>query len=176
MRTEEARKAIAAWVTQQISAGFRLDVEELNEGRGAHRRSRPGRLHPAYDATRAPEVPPAVVRTRQVPAGERTAVIFTWKVESGAPPYFIIDIPTYWPRRIAAPGWVIVADRPVVDVLAWDAQRRPATIKTVSLHSFFDSSIHGWRSWASNVEYDIDWSDPEVPALRDPAPEPAARP
>ncbi|MFF4550805.1 hypothetical protein [Streptomyces sp. NPDC001435] len=61
----------------------------------------------------------------------------------------------------------------MVDVLAWDTQRRPIKIKSVSLYSFFDSSIHGWRSWANNVEYDVDWSDPERPVLRHPAPEPA---
>lgn len=36
-----------------------------------------------------------------------------------------------------------------------------------SLYSYFDSTIHGWRSWADNVAYDVDWSDPERPALRD---------
>ncbi|RLU82532.1 hypothetical protein CTZ27_29840 [Streptomyces griseocarneus] len=166
VKTAEARDAIAAWVTQQIRAGFRRDVEEMDLRRAERRRSRPG-LHPAYDPARAPEVPPAVVRTRQVPAGQRTGVIFTWKVESDSPPSAsMIDIPTYWPRRIAAPGWALVADRPVIDVLGWDALRRPATITSVSVHSYFDASIHGWRSWADNVEYTIDWTDPDHPALR----------
>ncbi|MGW0844238.1 hypothetical protein ACWD26_29685 [Streptomyces sp. NPDC002787] len=167
MRTAEARDTIAKWVTQQIGAGFRRDVEELDVGRAEHRRSQQG-LHPAYDAARAPEVPPTVVRTRQVPAGQQAGVVFTWKVESDSPPYFIVDIPTYWPRRIAAPGWALIADHPVIDVLAWDSLRRPARIKSVRLHSYFDSSIHGWRSWADNVEYDIDWNDPERPVLRVP--------
>jgi hypothetical protein len=163
---------------KEVGDGFRRTVEESAISRAAGRGSR-GQLHPAYDAARAPEVPSTVVRMRQVPAGGHTGVIFTWKVESGHPPYFLIGVPTYWPRRIAAPGWAIVADHPVVDVLAWDAQRRPAKIKSVNLSSFFDSSIHGWRSWADNVEYDVDWSDPERPVLRDPAlepTEPAARP
>lgn len=166
MRTAEARAAIAAWVTREISGGFRRTVEESATSRVTRRKSQE-RLHPAYNAAQAPEVPPTVVRMRQVPAGERTGVIFTWKVESNSQPYFMIDVPTYWPRRIAAPGWAFVADCPVVDVLAWDAQRRPVEIKSFSLYSFFDSTIHGWRSWADNVEYGVDWSDPERPVLRD---------
>ncbi|MFF5019545.1 hypothetical protein [Streptomyces sp. NPDC001165] len=175
MRTAEARSSIATWVTKEVNNGFHRAVEESATSRAARRRSREG-LHPAHDAARAPEVPPTLVRMRQVPTGERTGVIFTWKVESNDPPCFIIDVPTYWPRRIAAPGWALVADRPVIDVLAWDAQRRPTAIKSVSLYSFFDSSIHGWRSWADNVEYDVDWSDSERPVLRAPALELADRP
>ncbi|KUN53992.1 hypothetical protein AQJ46_50145 [Streptomyces canus] len=173
VRTAEARAAIATWVTKEVTDGFRHTVEESDTSRASRRRSQE-RLHPAYNEARAPEVPPTVVRMRQVPAGARTGVIFTWKVESDRPPYFIIDVPTYWPRRIAAPGWALVADSPVVDVLSWDAQRRPVKIKSVSLYFFFDASIHGWRSWADNVAYDVDWSDPERPALRDPALESAA--
>lgn len=164
MRTSEARDAIAAWVTEQISAGFRCDIEELNDGSTERRRRQPG-LHPAYDSSRAPEVPPTVVQTQQVPAGERAGVVFTWKVESDSPPYFMVDIPTYWPRRIAAPGWALIAGRPVIDVLAWDSLQRPARVQSVRLHSYFDASIHGWRSWAENVEYSIDWKDPERPVL-----------
>ncbi|WP_192583540.1 hypothetical protein [Streptomyces albicerus] len=62
----------------------------------------------------------------------------------------------------------------MADVLAWDDQQRPTRIKSVSPYSFFDSSIHGWRSWADKVEYDIDWRVPERPLLREPAPEAAA--
>lgn len=174
VRTAEARAAIATWVTREISAGFRRTVEESDTSRATRSRSQE-RLHPAYNEARAPEVPLTVVRMRQVPTGERTSVIFTWKVESDSQPVFIMKVPTYWPRRIAAPGWALVADCPVVDVLAWDAQRRPSKIKSVSLDSYFDSTIHGWRSWADNVEYDVDWSEPERPALRDPALDPAER-
>ncbi len=166
MKTTEARDLIAEWLTARISEGFEHWVNESPTARAARRYQRPAQCHPAHDPTKAPRVPKALVDTRQVPPGNRTSVIFTWKVETDEPPYFIADVPTYWPRRIVAPGWAMVAGRPVIDVLEWDELRRPLRIKTVKLWSHFDPTIHGWRSWADNVEADVDWSSPDQPVLR----------
>lgn len=165
MKTAEARDVIAEWVTAQVRDGFEHWASKSPTARAARRYARPAPSNPAHDPTQVPPVPKAVVDTRQVPPGSRTSVIFTWKVEFGGPPYFIANIPTYWPRRIVAPGWALVGGRPVIDVLGWDELRRPTRIKTLSLWSHFDSTIHGWRSSARNVEADVDWTDPDRPVL-----------
>lgn len=172
VRVSEARVAIAELITAQILEGFRRDRDELAEHDEPGRRARSTAA--AHDPSRVPAVPTATVVTRQVGPGQSTGVVFTWKVEYGDAPYFVMDVATTWPRRIAAPGWAVLAGRPVVDVLDWDQQRRPVRIKSCRLESFFDASLHGWRSWAVNAEFTVDWSDPDRPVLH-PEPAPVGR-
>lgn len=163
MRATEARAAIADLITAQIQEGFRRDWQERGEDYVPGRRTRTA--VPAHGPSRVPEVPRAQVVTRQVNLGQSIGVVFTWKVECGGAPYFAMDVPAAWPSSVAAPGWAVLAGRPVVDVLEWDRDSRPVRIQSVRLESFFDFSLHGWRSWAVNASFAVDWSDLDLPML-----------
>ncbi|MEV3858117.1 hypothetical protein AB0J38_27775 [Streptomyces sp. NPDC050095] len=130
-----------------------------------------GRDPAGGEAARVPAVAQAVVdlRTGEVPRAD-----VDFKVEYGLPPYLPMRVGPRWGPEIAAHGWAVIADHPVLDVITWQSMpeggRRPARILAVHVAGGFDPDLHGWRAHSCALVYDVDWSEVTAPRLR-----PAAR-
>ncbi|WP_406085893.1 hypothetical protein [Kitasatospora purpeofusca] len=88
-----------------------------------------GSALPAHNPSVVPRVPTTLVTTD--PALTTPGVIFTWKSEQQDPPYFRINTAPARTTRIAHRGHAVVAGSPVIAVLEWNTDQRPALIQTV---------------------------------------------
>lgn len=161
MRIAEARFAIAEAVSRTVEAGFTADHARLAYGsRRVARSFGTGSSAVGRDASQVPEVPPTIVEKHLVEPGERVLASFSYKVEYGHPPRFTMYVPKDWARRVARPGWAVIAGRPVLDILESDQKLRPVRVRTTVIWAHFDGSMHGWRAYADNVTCRVDWADP----------------
>lgn len=159
MQVVEAREAVSQAVTAQVAAAFAISVDNTDRQRKRYG-SYAERL---FGPGTAPPVLAVVVETRY--RGGDASVIFTWKVRQDPHPYFIMNVPTHWPQRIARPGWAVLDSLPVLDVLDWDESRRPTRVHTATIYGHWDTQW-GWRAGAVDAVREVDWSDPENPVLR----------
>ncbi|MFK0154277.1 hypothetical protein ACIQVK_19655 [Streptomyces sp. NPDC090493] len=164
MRVAEAREAVSRAVTAQVEAAFAVSADTARRARerygpDAHKLVGPGTV---------PPVPATVVDTRYHRAA--ASVIFRWEVRQDPYPYFIMVVPTYWPQRIARPGWALFGNVPVLDVLDWDESRRPVRVHTATIYGHW-STQWGWQAGAVDARREVDWTDPASPALRQWLPE-----
>ena len=146
MRMDEARALIGAAISAAIVRDFM---------RAHHRHERTGYVpgppsirtgdHAAgHDASQVPAVPPTQLHIDRDSADP--GVIFTWKVESGQPPYTIVRVSPHWLRDVVRPGYAVIDGHPVLQILARDQQSRPVQILTVVVGGEYDPYNHGWRA------------------------------
>ncbi|WP_455361240.1 hypothetical protein [Streptomyces sp. SYSU K21746] len=160
MRVVDAREAVSQGVTAQVQAALANGVHTAQQRR---ERYGPSYGEKVFGPCVAPPVPAVVVDTRY---GEGDAsVIFTWKARQDPYPFFIMNVPTYWPQRIVRPGWAVLDTLPVLDVLDWDGARRPIRVHTATVYGHWDTQW-GWRAGAVDAVREVDWSDPDNPVLR----------
>jgi hypothetical protein len=101
VRMSEARAAIERCITVSIEDAFGRDHASRT---GCRVFPTPamcfGSYAPGHDAGRVPPVPTARLHLRR--DSDSPGVVFTWKVESGEPPYPILVVPRRWLTRIIA--------------------------------------------------------------------------
>jgi len=174
MKMAEARAAIGDAVSAAITASFRRDLQEsLDVG---HAPGRPsvmcGDYAPGHDASRVPPVPRAMLRIDH--GATRPDVTFTWKTESGDPPWLLIDVPPRWLRDVVWPGYAVLDGHPVLAILGRDADGRPSQVAAVFVTGHFDASMHGWRAFGHAGLCTVAWSSDGAPALSAGSGDPAA--
>lgn len=92
-------------------------------------------------------------------------MLFTWKVESGDPPWLIIDVPPHWLRDVIRPGYAVLGGRPVLAILEYNADGRPSQVAAVSVGGHYDASMHGWRAFGHAGLYAVTWASDGTPSL-----------
>ncbi|MFD4413554.1 hypothetical protein [Streptomyces sp. NPDC058476] len=161
MQVAEARDAISEAVTAQVAAAFSLSADIARHQR--ERYPQQAYAERLFGPGTAPPVPAVLVDTRYR-RGD-ASIIFTWKVRQDPHPYFIMNVSTYWPQRIARAGWTVLDLLPVLDVLDWDESRRPTRVHTATIYGHWDTQW-GWRAGAVDAVREVDWSAPGNPILR----------
>ncbi|MFE3504609.1 hypothetical protein ACFXPX_32755 [Kitasatospora sp. NPDC059146] len=166
MTAGQARQAIGEAVTARITRLFEACLAGMREDGLVEVYAKSWRRSalPGHDPSAVPPVPTALVVTGK--AWSEPGVIFTWKSESGDPPYFQMDTPAGWMTQVVHAGHAVIDGLPVTAVLERDDQRRPSKVLTVALTGYFDVSIHGWRAWARDSVREVDWADPDQPTFR----------
>ena len=161
VRIADARAHIGSCVSAIIEAAFQRQAADARRGKYTYI-PWPGSDNPGHDPLHAPPVPPTVVDTGPSFTGD-SASIFTWKVETGEPPYMSLLVGPTWRSRVARPGFAVLGGFPVLEILATSPEvgGRPIRVKAVSLYAYFDPHIHGWRAWSRDVTCAVDWSGAE---------------
>jgi hypothetical protein len=158
MRMDEARALIGATISAAIVRDFMREHRE-------HQRvgdvpcpptMRMGEHAAGHDASRVPAVPLTQLRIDRDSADP--GVVFTWKVESGQPPYAMVRVPPHWLRDVVRPGYAVIDAHPVLQILAYDRQGRPAQILTVVVGGGYDPHNHGWRAHGAAVRRGVTWA------------------
>jgi hypothetical protein len=116
-----------------------------------------------HDASQVPAVSPAELRIDR--DSSDPGVVFTWKVESGHPPYAILRVPPHWPRDLVRPGVAVLAGYPVVSILDRDPAGRPARILAMVVGGRYDAHTHGWRADGRTFEKTVTWTADGMPVV-----------
>ncbi|QFQ96061.1 hypothetical protein F9278_07515 [Streptomyces phaeolivaceus] len=160
MQVKEARELIGQVVTARIECGFARLHQEHEFAR--HPRPvpafRPGDHAPGHDSSRVPAVPLAEVATTVT--DDQPKVFLSFRMEYGGRPYRDMCVRRSWLHQVVRPGWAVMDDRVVVDVLEWatgPTGRRPSKVASCWIWTDFDEGPHGWRAWGDMREYDVDW-------------------
>ncbi|MEV4123988.1 hypothetical protein [Nocardia sp. NPDC049707] len=64
-----------------------------------------------------------------------------------------------WLTHVVRPGFALLGDYPVLDIVETNDDGLPSRIKAVELSGFFDGSMHGWRAWGTDIECAVTWDD-----------------
>jgi hypothetical protein len=123
-----------------IARAFALDHDEL-DGYPDPPGMRLCEHATAYDPTRIPDVPPAEIRVdRDSP---HPGSILGWKVEYNEPRCLILGEPTRWLRDVVRPGYAVLDERPVIQILERDDTGSPTRILTTAVSGLYDTLLHG---------------------------------
>lgn len=160
---QEAREAISEAISAAIVASFQRDLQFwASHGRVPGPPSvADGEYAPGHDASRVPPVP--ATRLDIDRDGESPYVVFTWKAESGDPPYASIGVPHGWLRDVVRPGYAVIDDCPVLQVLSHGDDGRPSKVLAAAVGGSYDESMHGWRAHGFTVTRDLDWAPDGIP-------------
>lgn len=158
MRMDEARAAIASTVAAAITDAFTRAHDPHSGYRLPQPSVRVGTHAPGHDATTVPPVPPVQLRLDH--DSTSPGVAFTWKVESGEPPYLILRVPPHWLRDVVRPGHVVLDGHPVLAILDRDGAGRPAQVLAVAVGGGYDTMMHGWRAHGTALPRAVTW-DPD---------------
>jgi hypothetical protein len=157
MQMAEARAVIGDAVSAAIAESFARDLQERDDCAPSLPRFAGGEFAPGHDASRVPPVPRAQLRIDR--DSSTPGVIFTWKVESGDPPYVIADVPPHWLRDVVRPGYAVIDRHMVLQVLSRDNEGRPSQVLAMVVGGHFDAAMHGWRADGAAVACDVEWAD-----------------
>ncbi|MEU6352075.1 hypothetical protein ABZ896_22525 [Streptomyces sp. NPDC047072] len=85
---------------------------------------------------------------------------FTHTTAEPGPAALTLNITTGWGRKVAAPGWAVLARRPVLDILRTDGQGRPDVLRILDLDATSRSSATNpvWHLGAYCPIVNVDWS------------------
>jgi hypothetical protein len=50
---------------------------------------------------------------------------------------------------VVRPGYAVLDERPVIQILERDDTGRPTRILTTAVSGLYDTMLHGWRAWGS---------------------------
>jgi hypothetical protein len=166
---DEARSLISTAISTAITRTFQRDhaqFEELDYVPGPPAQ-RVGDDAAGHDASRVPPVPATMLRICR--DSEDPDVAFTWKVESGQPPYAIIHVAPSWLREVARPGYAVLDGYPVLQILRRDQEGRPTLVLAMAVGGSYDAAIHGWRAHGLPVQKTVAWTTDGTPQLTIPA-------
>ena len=156
MRMDEARTAIATTVAAAITDVFTRAHQAQPVGYTLRAPAvRVGTHAAGHDASAVPEVPPAQVRIDR--DSDSPGVVFTWKVESGEPPYLILRVPPHWLRDVVRPGHAVLDGHPVLAILDRDSAGRPLQVLAVAVGGSYDTVMHGWRAHGAALPRTVTW-------------------
>lgn len=157
VKIADARRQIGEHVSAVIVDAFTRQVEAASKD-GHVYRPWPHSTNPGHDPLHVPPVPLTIVDSRPSYTGEASS-IFTWKAEHGEAPYLIYHVTPRWLTKVVRPGYALLGGYPVLDIVAETDDGLPAGIKAMELYGYFDSGIHGWRAWGSDILCAVEWSD-----------------
>jgi hypothetical protein len=163
MRMDEARAVIASTVAAAITETFTRAHDAHSGYRLPAPSFRVGTHAVGHDPTTVPPVPPVQIRLDRDSASP--GVAFTWKVESGEPPYLILRVPPHWLRDVVRPGHVVLDGHPVLAILDRDASGRPAQVLAVAVGGGYDTMMHGWRAAGTALCRAVTWDSEETARL-----------
>jgi hypothetical protein len=161
----EARTAIGAAISAAVVRRFEEAHRAQQRVGYVPRQPRwcVGEFAAGHDASRVPTVGPTELRIhRDSPEPD---VVFTWKVESGYPPYAILHVPPHWLRDVVRPGIAVLAGYPILQILDREPTGRPARILAMVVAGGYDAQMHGWRAGGRTAEKTVTWAPDGTPVL-----------
>ncbi|WP_280420892.1 hypothetical protein [Nocardia carnea] len=163
VKVADARREIGECVSAVIVKAFTLQVEREQT---RSRPSEPEPANPGHNPSKVPPVPLTIVENCPSYTGEASS-IFTWKAESGDAPYLIYHVTPRWLTHVVRPGFAVLGDYPVLDIIETTDDGLPSLINAVELFGCFDHSMHGWRAWGTDIQCAVTWDggDPTVEPL-----------
>lgn len=166
VKVADARREIGEHVSALIVNAFTRQVERERKRNRSLARIQPFTANPGHDPSRVPPVPMTVIANRESFTGEASS-IFTWKAETGETPYLIYLVTRRWLTHVVRPGYAVLGAYPVLDILETADDGLPSLIKAVELSGYFDSGMHGWRAWGTDITCAVAWDgdDPIVEPL-----------